>query len=87
MAEIDIHGYKVKYDEDSHTLKNAVHFLKDKLDKSEAEVFFDDARRDTVNHKAHLEVRNHEKNRDDNLTLVHEDDGSYLLRKREHHFI
>ena len=84
---IDIHGFKVKYDESSDTAKNAIHYLTDKIDKSEAEVFFDAARRDLVNHTSHLEVRNHERNRDDNLTLVHKSDGSYHLRKREHHFL
>jgi len=84
MAEIDIHGFKVKYDDSSHTLKNAVRHLKEKIDKEEAKVFFDDAKRDTVNHTAHFEVRDHERNRDSDLTLVHEG-GSYRLRKRSIH--
>lgn len=82
---VDVHGFKVKYDDSSQTLNNAIHYLADKIDKDEAEVFFDTARHDLVNHKAHLEVHNFEKNRDDNLTLVHENDGSYHLRKREDH--
>lgn len=81
---IDIHGHRVKYDDDSDTAKNAVHYLTEKLDQSEAKVFFDEAKNNMTEHKAHFEVRNYERNRDDNLTLVHESDGTYHLRKREH---
>jgi hypothetical protein len=85
MAETDIHGFKVKYDDDSQTLKKAVKYLKEKIDKSEAEVFFDAARRDMVHHNSHFEFRDHEYNTDRNLTLVYDGDGKYHIRKRSHH--
>lgn len=83
MAEqiVNIHGFKVKYDDSSDTLKNAIHYLGNKIDRAEAQVFFDAARHDLVNKKAHFEVHNHEHGHDDNLTLLHED-GVYHLRKR-----
>lgn len=85
MAEVEIHGFKVKYDEGSHTARNAVRHLTEKIDREEAKVFFDAARRDLINHKSHFEVRDHERNIDTNLTLIHEGDGTYHLRKRLHH--
>lgn len=83
MANTNIHGFKVDYDESSHTLNTAVHYLEDKLDKSEVEVYFDAARRDVVNHKSHLEVRDPETGHNHDLTLVYdESEGGYRLRKR-----
>lgn len=84
---VDIHGHKVRYDDDSETAKNAIRHLTKSLDSSEAKVFFDEAKRNLHEHTAHFEVRNHEMNRDDNLTLVHEGDGGYHLRKRKHHLL
>lgn len=81
---IDVHGHKVRYDDDSETARNAIHHLAKGLDSSEAKVFFDEAKNNIHEHIAHLEVRNDVRNRNDNLTLVHESDGSYHLRKREH---
>lgn len=82
---VDIHGFKVKLeDKNSSTLKSAVHHLKDKLDKSEAGIYFHAASRDLLNHKAHFEVRDHTKHVDRNVTLIHEKDGSYTLKKRHH---
>ncbi len=88
MAEkyVDIHGFKVKYDGDSQMLQNAVHHLTSKLDTAEAKIFFDGAKRNLDSHTAHLEIHNPTKNREDDLTLVHESDGSYHLKKREHPF-
>ena len=83
---IDIHGYKVRYDDESETAKNAVHYLTEKLDDSETRVFFDEAKKNTTDHVAHFKVRNYERNKDDELTLVDEGDGSFHLRKREHNF-
>ncbi len=83
MANIDIHGFKVDYDDNSHTLRTAVHYLGDKLDKSESEVFFDVARRDRINHKSHLQVRDPETGVNHDLTLTYdESEGCYFLKKR-----
>jgi adenylate cyclase class IV len=84
MAEIEIHGHKVSFDDSSHTLKEAVKHLEKKLDSSEAKVYFDAARRNLLNHKAHFEIRDHEKHQDRNVTLIHKNDGSYVLQKRHH---
>ena len=82
MANANIHGFNVEYDDDGHTVKNAVHYLSDKLDSSEAKVFFDSARHDTVNHRSHFQVRDSETGHNHDLTLIYHDDGSYELRKR-----
>ena len=82
--EIDIHGHKVRYDDDSETVKRGIHYLKAKIDKEEAKVFFDDARRDHANHTAHFEVHDYHGDRQHDMTLVHNSDGSYHLRKRLH---
>lgn len=82
MAEIDIHGHKVKYDDSSHTLRNAVKVMTEDLDESEVEPWFRDAHHDHKNHTSHFEIRDHERNRDSNLTLVYEGNDTYHLRKR-----
>lgn len=82
MTNTNIHGFNVDYDETSHTLNLAVHYLAEKLDESEAKAFFDEARRDLINHKAHFEIRDPENGRDHELTLIHDSDGSYHLRKK-----
>ncbi len=82
MTNTNIHGFNVEYDESSHTLNVAVHYLAEKLDKSEAEVFFDVARRDLINHKAHFEVRDPENGLNHDLTLIHDGDNNYHLRKK-----
>lgn len=82
--EVEIHGHKVKYDDDSHTLKQAVKHLEKKLDSSESKIYFDAARRDVKNHKAHFEIRDHEKHTDRDVTLIHHSDGSFTLTKRHH---
>lgn len=84
MAEIEIHGHKVNFDDNSHTLKEAIKHLDKKLDSSEAKIYFDAAKRDLVNHKAHFEIRDHEKHEDRNVTLIHNSDGSFTLKKRHH---
>lgn len=80
---IDIHGFKVKYDDGSETIAKAIDYLSEELDRSEAEPIFDNARKDRKNHTAHFEVPSHRSGKDRNLTLVHESDGDYYrLRKR-----
>jgi len=82
---VDINGHQVRYDDSSDTLGRAIHHLKDKLGKEEAEVFFHTARHNDEHHKAHIEIPNHhESDRADNLTLVHEGDKKYHLRKRSY---
>ena len=82
MANTNIHGFDVEYDDSSHTLNMSVHYLAEKIDGSEAKVFFDEARHDAINHKSHLQVRDPETGHDHDLTLIYHDDGSYELRKR-----
>jgi len=80
---IDIHEFKVKYDDSSETLEKAIKYLTEELDRSEAEVFFDAARRDRVHHTSHFELSSKRGGKDLNLTLVYrEGDGYYRLRKR-----
>jgi hypothetical protein len=84
MAEIDIHGHTVVYDDTSHTMRAAVQHLKEKLDSTEAKPVFDEARRDLQNHKAHFEFRDHARHLDRNATLLHKSDGKYELIHRHH---
>ena len=79
----DIHGFKVKYDDSSDTIKKAIKYLSEELDSSEAEPFFNDARRDRVNHSSHFEVSSRISGHDRNFTLLYrEGEGYYRLRKR-----
>ncbi len=84
---INVHGFKLRLEkEDSQTLKNAVHHLKDKLHRDEAKVFFDAARHDRINNKAHIQVRNSDRGgREDNVSLFHHSDGTYSIDKRHHY--
>jgi len=80
---IEIHGFKVKYDSSSETLKKGVEYLSEELDESEAEAIFENARHDRKNHTAHFEVPSYRSGRDKNLTLEYrEGEGYYRLRKR-----
>ena len=80
MPIVEIHGQKVHIDSDSHSAKYAADYL-DKLDKGEADNFFEKARNDNY---SHFETPKHETNKDlhHNMTLEHGDDGVYYLRKR-----
>lgn len=83
---IDIHGFKVKYDDGSDSTKKAIKYLSEELDRSEAEPYFDNARKDRINHTSHFEVSSRISGHDRNFTLVfREGEGYYRLRKREHH--
>ena len=80
MPIIDIHGKKVHVDEGSDSAKYAAEYL-EKLDGSEAKSFFETAARDKY---SHFETPHHSTNTDlhHNMTLEHNNDGSYYLRKR-----
>ena len=83
MQTLDVHGLKVQIDEDSDTVKYGVEYLK-KLSGDEAKVFFDAAKRDLVNGVSHLETPHDGQHNDigHHLTIIHNSDGSYLLRRR-----
>ena len=76
MADINIHGYEVQYDDLSTTVNGGVKYLKEKIDASEAKVYFDDARKSSTL-KAHFEDQ-----KGNNFTLVYNSGGTYTLRKR-----
>ena len=77
---IDLFGFKVKYDDSSTSAHKALAFLKE-TGESGAKAFFDEARRNTTEHIAHFKVHSHDSNDEYHLTLKHEDDGTYHLRK------
>jgi len=83
METIDIHGEKVKIEHGSESAKYGTEYLNE-LSKDEAEVFFDAAKRNTTSNSSHFETpHNGEHNNiSHHLTLVHNDDGTYTLRKR-----
>lgn len=84
---IEIHGFRVKYDASSDTLKKGIKYLSEELDESEAKAIFENARHDRKNHTAHFEVSSHRSGGDKNLTLVYrEGEGYYRLRKRSRRF-
>jgi hypothetical protein len=82
MQTIDIHGIKVEIDPESDSAKYAADYL-NKLSADEAKVFFDAAKRDEINGVAHFETP-HDGPSDisHHLTLIHNNDGTYLLRRR-----
>ena len=77
----EVCSYTVKYDTESESAKHALSFFKEIGDNG-TKAFFDEARRDTVNHVSHFKVHSHESNNEYHLTLRYEDDGTYHLRKR-----
>ena len=83
MQTIDIHGNTVKINEDSDSARYAVEYL-NKLSDGEAEVFFDAAKRDLINHLSHFETPHdgEHHNLTHHMTLIHNSDGSYELRKK-----
>ncbi len=82
METIDVHGMQVKIDGDSDSAKYGTEYL-NKLSSDEAKVFFDAAKRDETNHASHFETPHSEhSNSSHHLTLIHNDDGTYLLRRR-----
>ncbi len=80
---MDIHGMQVQIDGESDSAKYAADYL-NKLSSEESSVFFEAAKRDLVNHVCHFETPHDGEHHDvsHHLTLIHNSDGSYLLRKR-----
>jgi hypothetical protein len=80
---IDIHGMKVKVDGESDSAQYGAHYLGN-LQSDEAKAFFDEAKRDHNNGLAHFEVPHTGENAalTHHFTLVHNNDGTYNLRKR-----
>ena len=71
MQETYIHGFKVKYEETAHS---GVIYLRDDLDREEAKVFFEQAKR--------KRFANFEDNQDRNFTLSYNTDGSFYIARR-----
>jgi len=85
MAIVEIHGKKVHVDDDSSSAHYAADYLK-KLDKSEAHNFFSTASHNRISHfetPSHSDIKNQSLHH--NMTLEHNNDGTYNLRKRTHH--
>jgi len=85
MAIVDIHGKKVHVEDDSASAHYAADYLK-KLDPSEAKNFFHTAAADRFSHfetPTHADITNQSLHH--NMTLEHNADGTYNLRKRTHH--
>jgi len=80
---MDIYGFEVKYDSSSESAQKAIKFFNE-IGESGTRAFFDEARRDTINHNCHFKVHNHgsNSNQEYHLTLQYEDDGTYHLRKQ-----
>ncbi len=81
--EIDVHGKKVHVKSISDSARHAAKYLQD-LEKDEAHNYFEVAK---LHGSSHFETPRHTHDRLDNLlhhdmTLIHNPDGSYDLRKR-----
>jgi hypothetical protein len=72
--EINLHGFNLKYD--GETAQMGVHYLKDKIDESEAKAFFDEARH-SYEAKAHFKDSHGY-----NFTLVFDGGNNYTVRQR-----
>ena len=83
METIDVHGMQVKIESGSESAKYGASYL-NKLSGDEAKVFFEAAKRDLVSGVSHFETPHdgEHNNISHHLTLIHNDDGSYTLRKR-----
>jgi hypothetical protein len=75
MAEIEkeLHGLKFKLDNESDTLKDLAYEWKHKMSREDIERIAHDARH-APGRELHLE--------DGKTTLIHNDDGTYTLKKR-----
>jgi len=81
MAEIDIHGKKVKYNENSESTKYAIEYLQ-RLDSSEAKNYFKIA---AIDRYSRFETPNKpgDNSIEHDMTLEYDSsEGSYRLRKR-----
>jgi hypothetical protein len=82
METVDVHGMKVQFDPESDSAKFGVDYL-NKLSADEAKTFFDEAKRDNIDHVAHFETPNYGQNDiTHHLSLIQNNDGTYLLRRR-----
>lgn len=71
MKEIYIHGFKVKYEDNS---KGGINYLLYDLDREESKVFFNNARRSKFSE--------FEDDREGQYTLSYNNDGTYTLIRR-----
>lgn len=71
MKEVYIHGLKVRYEEDA---QYGIEYLQRDLDRAEARVFFDQAKR--------KKFASFEDGQDRDYTLSYNNDGSYSLSRR-----
>ena len=82
METIDVHGMKEHIEGESDSAKYGAHYLS-KLGSDEAKIFFDAARRNTSEGTSHFETPHDEHSYiTHHLTLAHNDDGTFTLRKR-----
>ncbi len=82
METTTIGEFTLKYDPESESAKHALAFFNE-IGESGSRAFFDEARRDIINHVSHFKVHSHDSHDTEyHLTLTHEDDGTYHLRKR-----
>ena len=71
MKEVYIHGFKVRYEEDAWF---GIEYFRRDLDRAEARVFFDQAKR--------KKFASFEDDQDRDYTLSYNNDGSYNLSRR-----
>jgi hypothetical protein len=85
MPIIEIHGKQVHVPEGSNSAKHAVNFLNEH--PNDAKAFFEAAHHDHVNGVAHFDTnRPAGYHGSTDFTIIHnKNDGSYELRKKEHH--
>lgn len=69
----DIHGFSIKFDENSQTLKNLVHAWKRDMSREDLDHVLHDVRH-APEGKLHMQ--------DGKTTLIHHSDGTYTLKKR-----
>lgn len=82
MKEVDIHGYKIKYDPDEvgSAGEAGVHHLLNKVDQEEAHDLFRGAKIDD-DHRTRLDFYDHNAGVDRKLRISYNGDGTYRLRK------
>jgi hypothetical protein len=86
MPIVEIHGKQVHIPEGSDSAKHAVQFLTDHPD--DAKAFFEAAHHDHVNGITHFETnRPAGYHGSTDFTIIHNGDGKYELRKKEHHLL
>ena len=76
MANKNIHGYDVEYDEESETIKSYINHMEENLSHEEIRGSVENAKHDPLG-KTHLEDSHGNK-----VTLEYRDETNFLIRKR-----